>query len=374
MIFFCLLLILTYIIVMLFYAIKFKTFETYNLDSHEPKIYFSILIPFRNEVENLPQLLKCLGELNYPKHLFQIYLIDDYSEDDSKQVCIKYIEKLGFKNVQILENKNLAKSPKKSAILTALEHINSGYVVTTDADCLIPEDWLLHFDQCIQKTNADLIAAPVRIMNENTFWQKFQVVDLMSLQVIGLASFKTQNALMCNAANLAYNVKTLKDLNAFDKHKEHISGDDIFTLHYFRKAEKVLKAIIHQDAVVWTKAQQNFKDLTQQRIRWASKAKYYQNQKLIGLGVLVFLTNLVLVLSLGLAFMFESFKLWFWLLWVLKIMTDFVVLYRGNQIFKTGLCSKDYILMLLIYPFVSVYFAVLSFSGTFTWKGRDYKV
>lgn len=374
MIFFCLIVILIYIAVMLFYTFKFKTFKTYDLDSIEAQTHFSILVPFRNEAENLPQLLKCLSELKYPQHLFQIYLIDDHSEDDSKAICLQYVEKLGLKNVQILDNKNLAISPKKSAILTALEQIDSGYVITTDADCLLPEDWLSHFDCCMQKTNTDLIAGPVQFIEETSFWQKFQVLDLMSLQVIGLASFKTKMPLMCNAANLAYKVKTLRDLNTFDTHQQHISGDDIFTLQAFHQAGKSIKAIVHPDAVVWTKPQQNFKDLTQQRIRWASKAKYYQNQNLIGLGVLVFSTNLILVLGLGLAFVFEGFKIWFWLLWLLKIVSDFVVLYRGNQFFKTGLCARDYLMMLLVYPFVSVYFATLSFNGKFTWKGRAYKV
>ncbi len=374
MIFFSLLLILIYMAVMLFYNYKFKNFRSYDLDSFETQTHFSILIPFRNEAENLPQLLNSLSELNYPKDLFQIYLVDDHSEDDSKAICFELIKKLDLKNILVLDNKDLVKSPKKSAILTALEQINSGYVITTDADCLLPEYWLSHFDQCIQKTKADLIAGPVRIAEESTFWQKFQVLDLMSLQVIGLSSFKTKNPLMCNAANLAHKVKTLKSLNAFDSHQQHISGDDIFTLQAFHQAGKLTKAIVHPEAVVWTKAQQSFKDLTQQRIRWASKAKHYQNKTLVGLGVLVFLTNLILVLSIGFALIFESFTTGFWLLWILKLIADFIILKTGNQFFKTGLCSKDYFFLLMVYPFVSVYFAVLSFGGKFKWKGRLYKI
>ncbi|QTY26052.1 glycosyltransferase [Flavobacterium sp. CS20] len=374
MIIFSIIVVLIYSAVMLFYTSKFKSFSTEDTKFVKPQTYFSILIPFRNEAENLPQLLKSLSALNYPKNLFKIYLVNDHSEDDSKAICLKYIEKLDLKNTLVLDNKNLATSPKKSAILTALEQIKSGYVITTDADCLLPEHWLLHFDHCIQKTKAQLIAGSVRIAEENTFWQKFQVLDLMSLQVIGLGSFKTKNALMCNAANLAYNVKTLKELNAFDQHQQHISGDDIFTLQAFQNAGKTIKALVHPNTVVWTKAEQNFKDLTQQRIRWASKAKHYQNNTLIGLGVLVFLTNLILVVSLGFTLVFESFRNWFWLLWVLKLITDFMVLKTGNQFFKTSLCARDYLLLLLVYPFVSVYFAVLSFGGKFNWKDRHYKI
>jgi len=366
--------IFVYMAVMLFYTFKFRTFETYDIETHTPKTFFSILIPFRNELENLPQLLVSLSELDYPQNLFRIFLIDDDSVDESKIVCLELVKSLNLKNVQVLDNENLAISPKKSAILTALKYIESGYVLSTDADCLFTKNWLKHFDQTVQKTKADLVAGPVRIAEQGSFWEKFQVLDLMSLQVIGLGSFKAKNALMCNAANLAYHVKTLKDLDAFGGHQHHISGDDIFTLEAFQNAGKIIKAIVHQDAVVWTKAETNFNDIAQQRVRWASKAKHYQNRSLIALGVLVFLTNIILVLSLGLALVFESFKLWFWLLWLIKLTTDCFVLITGNHFFKTGICLRDYLLMVLIYPFVSVYFAFLSLRGKFTWKGRTYKV
>lgn len=373
MIGFFILVVFIYAAVMLYYANKFKADVNEELDVLQPQTFFSILIPFRNEVENLPQLIKSLSELNYPQNLFEIYLINDASEDDSRRRCLELIETMNLNNVRVLDNKNLAISPKKSAILTALEHIDAGYVLTTDADCYLASDWLTHFDKTVQKTKADLIAGPVRIAEENTFWQKFQVLDLMSLQVIGLGSFKTKTPLMCNAANLGYDVKTLKDLQAFDNHQHHISGDDIFTLEAFQKAGKIITSVVHQDAVVWTKAEQNFTNLTQQRIRWASKTKHYQNKTMIGLGVLVFATNLILVLSLGLAIGVESFRLWFWLLWVLKLIADFLVLSIGNSFFKTGLCLRDYLFMLLLYPFLNTYFSILSFRGKFKWKGRMYK-
>ena len=370
-----LLLVLLYAVVVLFYGFKFSNFKSFNKKLSRPKTFFHIIIPFRNEANHLPQLLKSLKKLHYPKDLYTIYLVDDFSDDSSKSICQSYIDEHKLSHAKILENQNLATSPKKSAVLTALEHIKTGYVITTDADCILPEYWLLHYNHHIQQhQKPHLIAGAVCIATENNFWTKFQVLDLMSLQVIGLGSFKTKNPLLCNAANLAYDVETLKHLKAFDKHQSHISGDDIFNLQIYQQSGKNISALVHPKAMVWTKAQPDFYSLTQQRIRWASKAKHYKNNTLIGLGLLVFLTNFLLVLSLFLALFIQEFRIYFWSFWGIKLIADYVVLDIGRHWFKPGMCMRDYLLMLLIYPFVNLYFAILSLNGKFYWKGRNYKV
>jgi len=367
------LLVLLYCMLMLFYAFRFKAYIPQNLDDKSPQNSFSIIIPFRNEAQHLPQILKSLSALNYPSTLFEILLVDDHSEDGSKAICEQWLTKNTRLNISILDNRNLARSPKKSAILTALKIADKDYILTTDADCIVPEDWLMHFDQHLQNYASDLVAGPVKIIEDVKFWTKFQVLDMMSLQVIGLGSFKTPNALFCNAANLCYKTKPFKDIQAFDNHKDITSGDDVFNLEAFQKQGKTVRALVHPDATVWTKAEENFQSLTQQRIRWASKAKFYSNTFLMALGVLVLLTNLGLVLSLILGFSSLDFQ-WFWWLWVFKLGVDFYVLYVGNQFFHTKLCLRDYLVMLLIYPFVSTYFGLLALRGNFSWKGRDYRI
>jgi cellulose synthase/poly-beta-1,6-N-acetylglucosamine synthase-like glycosyltransferase len=367
------LLVLVYCSILLFYAFRFKAYLPLNLKERKPEASFSIIVPFRNEAINIQQLLDCFSQLNYPSALFEIILIDDHSDDESKSICEQW--KSGNKqiNIKLIDNQDLAKSPKKSAILTALEVVKHEYILTTDADCLVPENWLKYYDQHLQVQSSDLVAGPVKIIEDFRFWTKFQVLDVISLQVIGLGSFKTLTPLFCNAANLCYKTQSLLEIEAFDKHKNIISGDDVFNLEAFQTHGKTISALVHQSATVWTKAEKSFESLTQQRIRWASKAKFYSNKWLKGLGFVIFFTNLGLVLSLVYAFGLQRFQEFYWL-WIFKLSIDFYVLYIGNKFFKSTLCLRDYIVMLLIYPFLSSYFGVLSIRGKFNWKGRNYKL
>ena len=48
---------------------KIKVFEAKN---SVPKTKFSIIVPFRNEEQNLPVLLESLSNLNYPTDFFEV--------------------------------------------------------------------------------------------------------------------------------------------------------------------------------------------------------------------------------------------------------------------------------------------------------------
>ena len=67
----------------LFYFGFHKT-KDINLYHVKTKAKFSILIPFRNEEENLITLLNSLKNLDYPPSCFEVILINDFSTDNSK--------------------------------------------------------------------------------------------------------------------------------------------------------------------------------------------------------------------------------------------------------------------------------------------------
>src|SRR6187402_3284693 len=55
-----------------------------------PKTSFSIIVPFRNEAENLPVLLESFSKLNYPKDLFEVILVDDFSSEEFQVSSFKF--------------------------------------------------------------------------------------------------------------------------------------------------------------------------------------------------------------------------------------------------------------------------------------------
>ena len=63
---------LLYLLLIGCFAFGFDRIKIFKKESLTSKTTFSVVIPFRNEAENLPILLKSILSLNYPKELFEV--------------------------------------------------------------------------------------------------------------------------------------------------------------------------------------------------------------------------------------------------------------------------------------------------------------
>jgi cellulose synthase/poly-beta-1,6-N-acetylglucosamine synthase-like glycosyltransferase len=336
-----------------------------TIESSSPKTTFSIIVPFRNEAENLPILLQSLEKLNYPTELFEVILVDDESNDSWK------LEDGRWKiEVLVIPNQRKSNSPKKDAIETAIQIAKHNWIVTTDADCLVPENWLEIFDTEIQETNAQMCVGSVGYVFESGFLHDFQNNDFLSLQGVTAGSFGIEKPFMCNGANFAYEKDFFKQLNGFEGNNNLASGDDVFLLQKALKAAPEKIAYLGNLNIVFTKSCDSWKALIHQRVRWASKTSAYANWYPKILGIMVFLTNLSGLLLLAAPFyQFELIQLTAYF-WILKFGIDFMFLKFSSAYFR--LPFKNFLSSFLLYPFFTVLVVVKAMFGKFEWKERQF--
>lgn len=352
---------------------RIKIFKNEALPS---KTRFSVVIPFRNEDENLPVLLKSIQSLNYPLELFEVILVDDNSEDESVDIIKKILKDFegAQQDIKIISNIRTSNSPKKDAISTAIKVAKNEWIITTDADCLLPKLWLDSFDESIQKTHAICIAAPVTYFKKNNFLNRFQLLDILSLQGATIGGFGIKIPFLCNGANFAYKKQLFEEVNGFEGNTDNASGDDIFLLE---KAVKKYPDQVHylkcKHAIVFTKAQPTWETLLHQRVRWAAKTSAYNNWFSKITGLIVLLMN-ALVISLGLLTIFGAFNLkTFIYLIIIKFNIDFFLIYKSALFFNQRSVLRSFIVGFLIYPVFSVYVAFVSVFSNYKWKGRTFK-
>lgn len=338
--------------------------KKFNTESTIPHNNFSVVIPFRNEKDNLPILLKSLERLNYPKDKFEVILVNDYSED-------------GFEigeyhlNIRLVENNRKSHSPKKDAIETAVEKANFDWIVTTDADCKFYPNWLRVLDDFIQKnTLAEMVCGQVLQDGKQTFLDNFQLLDFMGLQSATAGSFGIGKPFMCNGANFAYKKDFFKRLHAFENNKHIASGDDVFLLQKAVKEypERVFY-LRNQEHLVYTKPVKTWNDLFCQRVRWAAKSKSYRSDYGKVLAIVIFAGNLTFVISLVLMIFGNYFLtpfVWF------KIFADIFLAQQTSGIHR--IWPHHILFSAAIYPFFTVIVAFYSLFGNYNWKGRNYKM
>ena len=330
-----------------------------------PKTSFTIVVPFRNEKENLPNLLHSISLLNYPIELVEIILVDDDSEE------VFSVQDLVF-SLKVIKNDRKSNSPKKDAIETAIQVAKNDWIITTDADCLVQKDWLTTFDQYIQENEVAMLASGVCYVPKSGFLSAFQNLDFLSLQGATIGSFGIDKAFMCNGANFAYSKAFFKELNGFQGNEAIASGDDVFLLQKaVLSTPKKVGFILAKESIVATKPVKTWNELFQQRVRWASKSTGYSSVYGKLLALIVFGGNLVWIMS----FLFWLIGLLdqniFMLFVALKFLIDFILLFKTANFFESKL---QYVLASsLLYPFFSVSVAVYSLFGKYNWKGRNFR-
>jgi cellulose synthase/poly-beta-1,6-N-acetylglucosamine synthase-like glycosyltransferase len=354
---------LIYSLLILSFRFGFGKVKTSKAVLEKPSTCFSILIPFRNEEKALPQLLKSLNTINYPSDLYEIIFINDASEDNSVSVIKNSIKN---NNYQLINNIRTSNSPKKDALTHAIKQSKYPWIITTDADCVLPKNWLNSFASFIQENEVKFIAAPVAMQLEKGIWTHFQTHDFLALQGITIGAFGLRSPFLCNGANLCYKKTAFNAVNGFEGNTNLASGDDVFLLEKMnKKFPKQTAYLKDEQAIVTTFPVATFQDLKQQRIRWASKANAYKNSLAIFSGFTMLAMSLSLVYSV-LSFNLELFTL----LFISKFLIDLVLIYPTDMFFKQENSLKTLIWSSFVYPFFTLYIGFLSLFKNYQWKGR----
>jgi len=180
----------------------------------------------RNEEQNILNLLKDIEKQNYDKNDFEIIVIDDHSTDESFDL----VNNLEIKNLTLIRNLG---EGKKSAIETGINLAKNEYIIQTDADCRMGENWLNSINQYLNQHTVKLLMAPVVFETKANLLSHLQELDFYALMMstAGLAGIK--HPIMANGANLIYPKSVLKDISVLNKRSA--SGDDVFLLHHIKK-------------------------------------------------------------------------------------------------------------------------------------------
>ncbi len=337
---------------------------------------FSIIIPFRNEQFHLPALLDSLKDLKYPRNKFEILLINDSSEDDSEKLVQEFGEMHPELSIELLQNQRESVSAKKDAIKVGIHKSRFEFLVTTDADCKVPENWLQGFNNYIESQDSDLIAAPVildEVHPENPLFRKFDLMDFMSLQATTIGAFGLERPFICNAANLCFKKEAFQEVGGYKQSSNYAGGDDVFLLQQFKEHERKIDFIRSTNMIVTTAAQKDLRSFIQQRLRWAAKSAGYKDSFARFAALTVFLMNAAIIIGLVLCLFDASYLQWLMIGFLIKFNLDFMLIYKAAVFFDRKASMRSYAWSSIAYPLFASGIALTSLFVGFKWKGRDYR-
>jgi poly-beta-1,6-N-acetyl-D-glucosamine synthase len=338
--------------------IKITTFKVSDL----PSTFVSVVIACRNEQENISVLLSSIANQDYPQELYEVIVVNDNSTDKTFEIAS------GFTGIDNLITINSNGKGKKQAIRTGI-NVSSGWlIITTDADCRMGNRWLTTIAGFFEKYKPSMIICPVKLNSGKGLFGKFQELEFLSLQGITAGTASSEEAIMCNGANLAFKREAYL-INSGNLNDEIASGDDIFLLHSLKKQiQSKIYWLESTDSIVTAALSPTLRSFLNQRCRWISKWEAYNDRNTILLGIVTFVTIILQIIILIAGFINPTYLWVFLVLIILKSIPDYLILLNSSGRYEERELMKWFLPAQIIYPF---YVICVVFYSLISAENRD---
>ena len=331
-----------------------KKTEEFNVKNYG----VTVIIPFRNEANNLSVLLNGLLKQSHKK--IEILLINDHSTDDYH----KELEQIQDGNWRILDLEE--GEGKKAAIDFGISKAKYNHILLSDADCTHGHNWVESMLSQAIKNDLDWLGGPVNYKTETKFSSFFQSLESAYLVLLSGWLIKLRKPATSNGANIYLKKSTFLEIDGFKGLLKTPSGDDELLMQKMKKYKKELSYCFSSDAIVTTSPSENWNQMINQRRRWASKLKYNLNY-----------TNWIVA---ALVFFFHSFIIFNVIYYPIlsislilaRLLTEYYTANRLFKFFKNDFNIGYFFISFLLYPLYAIFMATITQVGHFKWKGRSY--
>jgi len=349
-----------------------KSFQ-FDIQAKIPDEYISVIIPFRNESNNILISLNSLASQNYPQEKFEVIYVNDSSTDDSYEKIINAKKPINYKVISLPEFSH-DRAFKKKAVSYGIENSQGEIIITTDADCTHNQNWVRELISGFDSVTG-FISGPVSFNERQNLFSKIQSLEFAGLVLSGAGLIGIGKPAICNGANLAFRKSVYDELHGYHDQMHLSSGEDELLMQKIAaETDYSVKFCWSREAVVFTQPNENIRDFLQQRKRWASKGLFYKNKLLVISLILIYLFYLGFPVQLLLSiFLSKVFLISFGLSLISKFVLEYIIIKKGaNFLFRDDLMK--YFLQTEIFQIVYITLAgFLGVIGNYKWKDRNLK-
>jgi len=194
---------------------------------------FSIIICCKNEEQNLERLFNSLRKLKYPGE-YEIILVDDNSTDNTYEIMSEFCSESQYYHVFRLAD--VSQQGKKYALQYGIEKSQYEWIVLTDADCIVPPDWLEEINKKLSIVNCQL--SIVIGYSPEIYKTSFQYFKQVATAINYAASTYAGIPVSCNGRNLIFNKKAFDDVGGLNGLFQYPAGEDKLLMQRFKQHKK----------------------------------------------------------------------------------------------------------------------------------------
>jgi glycosyltransferase involved in cell wall biosynthesis len=149
----------------------------------------SVIIPTFNEEENIAQCLVSLSHQTVPRNEYEIIVVDGGSKDATCDIARKYADRV------FTQTSKKVGGARNDGVNAARGEI----VATTDADCILPPNWIFQLEEDFRVPDIVQVYGPVYPIEEGLS-NRFSLLLANTFSRIGYYSRTFYYTLGCNTA------------------------------------------------------------------------------------------------------------------------------------------------------------------------------
>jgi len=331
-----------------------------NLSGEEnfhPKV--SVVVPAKNAAATIRDLLESLMEVNYEKENIEVIVVDGNSVDGTKEIVAEYPDKLAVEERPCL---NAARN-------TGVKLSSGEIVVFTDADCVVPKDWIKKIVKAFKDPQVGCVGGNTKGFYED-FMSKYADNSLLPV----LRNFKKREVLSGvkpplkypAGCNMALRRNVIEEVGGFDESIVHSFDEDELVE---RVCKCGYKMVLDPDVWVWHKHRSSLPDLLRQTFKYGRGGGLLLRNKglkdtfsrwillsvsgfVVGLSLIILSTALALV-SGSISYLILPLAL------ILTPIFSLVIFYAYKGLKEKEIGYKE----VIAYPFLDVLRALAFLSG-----------
>lgn len=288
------------------------------LNDYTPLV--SVVVPARNEQDRIGRCIRSLLNSNYPEELFEIIIVNDRSNDKTKDIVLELSR--GHSNIKLVNiaedntNKNL--SGKSGALDAGINASGGEIILMTDADCAVSREWIRTMVKGFKNEKVGMIPSFTLVKYKNLF-HKFQAIEWIFMETMASGGIGLKQPLGCFGNNIAIRKSHYEEFGGYANISFSVT-EDLALMSAMHNSKKEIKFFCNYESTVKTLPCETFSDYISQHRRWT-----IGGQALGWRAAIFVLSSLAIWCGIIVAALLPSFELFITVV-VTRVLGDFIVI------------------------------------------------
>ncbi len=249
------------------FLLEIKKTKKFREKNYEP--YVSVIIPARNEEENILNTLFSFRNIDYPINKYEIIVVNDRSTDRTRNKIEEIISQIpNLKLLNIENDKQKFDIPGKAGTIHfGVQNAKGEIIMITDADCKVQSKWIKEMSKTYYDQQAGFVTSFTYVTG-NRIFDKIQAIEWTYMHTMAMGGVGMNQPLGCYGNNLTFRKKFYQDFGGY-KTIPFTVTEDLSLQMAFHKQNYKVHYLISPETLVDTKPCKNFKEYLSQHHRWA---------------------------------------------------------------------------------------------------------